>query len=96
VQQFLKTNIRKLEKDIFDQNIRENDLGIACNTGGACSEGPAASMTLVPVSEADLALRRAALLETVLPRWAKRCGEACVKQWNDTVGKIANLTARAN
>lgn len=96
VQQLLKTNIQKLEKDIFEQNIRENDLGIACNTGQACSEGPPANMTLIPVSEGDLALRRAALLETVLPRWAKRCGATCAKQWNDTIGKIANLTAPTN
>jgi hypothetical protein len=50
-------------------------------------------MTLVPVSEADLALRKEALLKTVLPRWAKRCGAECAKRWNETVGKIVGLQA---
>jgi len=92
-QTILVAEIRKLEKAIFDQNVRENDLGIACNTGGACSQGPAAKMTLVPVSAKDLELRREVLLKVVLPRWAKRCGAACVKSWNDTVGKAMNVTA---
>ena len=40
--------------------------------------------------------RRKALLEQVLPRWATRCGAECVKNWNDSVGKVVNLTAKAN
>ena len=36
------------------------------------------------------------LLEAVLPKWGKRCGAECVKSWNDTVGKVVNLTATAN
>lgn len=96
----LKTLLEKeyplLEKRIFEQNIRENELGIACNTGtAACSEGPAAAMKLVPVPPGDLALRRKALDERVLPRWATRCGAACVKAWNETAGKAMGLTAVA-
>ena len=87
---------RKLEKDVYEQNIRENDLGLACNTGGQCSEGPAAKMTLVQPSPADLELRRKALLEHVLPRWASRCGSECVKDWNQSVGKVVKLEAKAN
>ena len=33
------------------------------------------------------------MLETVLPRWAKRCGSACAKQFNDTIGKVTGLSA---
>lgn len=87
---------RKLEKAVFDQNVRENDMGLACNTGGQCPEGTPAKMTLVQPSAADLELRRKALLETVLPRWAARCGTQCVKDWNDSVGKVVSLTAKAN
>ncbi len=85
-----------LEKRILEQNIRENDLGLACNTGTApCSEGPPADMKLVAVSPEDLELRRKALVERVLPRWAARCGAACVKAWNETAGKAVGLTAVA-
>ncbi len=97
VQSFLLAQIKTLEADIWEQNRRENDLGIACNTGTApCSEGPAAKMTLSTVSESDLALRKEALLKTVLPRWAKRCGTDCTARWNATVGQAVNLQAAPN
>lgn len=86
----------RLEKAVYEQNVRENDMGLACNTGGQCPEGPAAKMILVEPSAADLELRRKALLEHVLPRWAARCGAQCVKDWNASVGKAVNLTAKVN
>lgn len=94
-QKTVQAEYAKLEKAIYEQNIRENDLGIACNTGGQCSEGPAAKMTLVKPSAADLELRKKALLEQVLPRWAARCGAACVKSWNESVGRVVGLQAVA-
>jgi TRAP-type C4-dicarboxylate transport system substrate-binding protein len=94
-QQILTREYARLEKAVFDQNVRENDLGLACNTGGACSEGPAADMVLVNPAVGDVELRRQALVNQVLPRWAARCGPECVKTWNETVGKIVNLTAKA-
>ena len=52
-------------------------------------------MTLVKPSAADLELRKKALLEQVLPRWAARCGPACVKSWNESVGPVVGLQAAA-
>lgn len=96
-QKVITDQYQKLEKDIYAQNVRENEIGIACNTGkGNCTEGPAASMVLVDVKPVDLELRRKALLERVLPRWATRCGEACVKNWNDSVGRVVDLKAVAS
>jgi hypothetical protein len=96
LQQLLLKEYPLYEARILEQNIRENDLGIACNTGTApCSEGPPANMTLVPIKQSDLELRRKALDDRVLPRWAARCGEACVKAWNETAGKVTGLTAAA-
>lgn len=92
-QTILVSEVRKLEKAIDDQNVREDKLGIMCNTGGPCSEGPAAKMTLVPISKQDLELKREVLLKVVLPKWAQRCGSACVKSWNETVGKVLGLEA---
>lgn len=94
-QKTVTQEMARLEKAVFEQNVRENDLGLACNTGGACSEGPAAKMVLVQPPASDLELRRKALVEQVLPRWAARCGAACVTSWNETVGKKLNLTATA-
>lgn len=96
LQQTLTAEYAKLEKAVFEQNVRENDIGLACNTGtGACPEGPAATMVLVQPAPQDVELRRKALVDQVLPRWAGRCGADCVKNWNDTVGKVVSLTAKA-
>lgn len=94
-QKTLQAEYAKLEKAVYEQNVRENDIGIACNTGGQCSAGPAANMMLAKPSPADFELRKKALLEQVLPRWAARCGATCVKDWNETVGKIIGLHAPA-
>ena len=95
-QKVIQAEFSKYEKQVFDQNVHENDLGIACNTGnGPCSEGPPASMTLAAIKPADVALSRKAIEERVLPRWAARCGPQCVKDWNATAGKLTGLTAVA-
>ena len=39
----------------------------------------------------DEALRRKALIEAVLPKWAARCGADCVADWNATVGKVVDM-----
>ncbi len=94
VQKVIEDGVAKLQEDIFEQNRRENEMGIACNTGiGECPEGPPSDMILVEVTDEDLALREKALKEMVLPRWAERCGAECVTQWNATVGPIAGLEA---
>lgn len=87
VRAFLEAELRELEDAILDQAKTETATGLACNTGTApCPEGEPASMTLVPVTEADEALRRSALTEVILPAFAQRCGADCVATWNATIG----------
>lgn len=95
VQQFLAANIEELEDAAWELNRREIEMGIQCNTGGDCPLGKPADMKLLPVSAEDLELRRQALLETVLPRWAERCGADCAAKWNDTIGKVVDLQVPA-
>ena len=60
---------------------------IACLTGsGECARGPAASMTLVEVSDEDQAKAVAILEEKILPDWAQRAGGDWAQRWNETVG----------
>lgn len=92
-QKILLREVRNLELAIDEQNVREDQLGISCNTGGPCSQGQPANMKLIPISEKDRELRKEVLLNVVLPKWAERCGSACAKTWNDTVGKVVNLQA---
>jgi TRAP-type C4-dicarboxylate transport system substrate-binding protein len=95
VRDFLTAQIAELGDRLWDAADRETQEGIACLTGGACSAGPAAHMTLSPTSEEDHKLVRKSLLDVVSPRWAQRCGAECVANWNRTVGREFNLTVAA-
>jgi hypothetical protein len=92
---FLTGQIEKLGGRLWDLAEKETKEGIACLTGGSCSDGPAAKMTLVPTRIGDLALVRKSFMETVSPRWAERCGTDCVANWNATVGRIFGLSLAA-
>jgi hypothetical protein len=93
---FLTVQIDHLGDQLWDAADRETQEGIACLTGGPCSAGPAAHMTLVPTNADDRALERKTLLDTVSPRWAARCGADCIANWNATVGRMFDLTVAAS
>jgi TRAP-type C4-dicarboxylate transport system substrate-binding protein len=93
---FLAAQIDRLGDRLWDAADRETQEGLACLTGGACSAGPAAHMTLVPTNADDRALVRKSLLDTVSPRWAERCGAECIGNWNATIGRMFDLTVAAS
>ncbi len=96
-QAFMQKQMQALENKSWQLVEAETDEGVACSTGtGACSVGPVGKLKLVKPSEDDLKLREKALNDVVLPRWAKRCGDACATRWNELVGKKYNLSAKAN
>lgn len=90
-QEFLHSNVNQLSDRIWKQNKQQNKFGVACLTTGPCPLGEPAGMHLVPVTEQELQLRKEALKQTVLPRYAERCGSACAKKWNATVGEVVDL-----
>ncbi len=94
VQTFLETEIARLEDDIWTAAAYESEQGISCNTGGQCDFGEAAAMTLVPVTDADLAKVQEVLTTVVVPQWAERCGESCAQAWNASVGEVVSLKAQ--
>jgi hypothetical protein len=76
----------------------ENDeQGFICNTGkgGKCRFGAPGHMTLVAPDAKDKAKIKEVAQNFVLSAWAKRCGEQCTKEWNDTIGKASGITAKA-
>lgn len=94
VRDFLQTEIAGLEDRIWKAMDEETKQGIDCNIGkDTCTTGTKAKMMLVPVSDADRQLLGKVLNETVVPKWAARCGGDCVPEWNATVGKIVGITA---
>jgi TRAP-type C4-dicarboxylate transport system substrate-binding protein len=95
VRAFLQKEIAGLEDRIWKAAAEETQQGYDCNAGkDSCTMGTKAKMTIVPVSEADRALLKKALTDTVLPKWAARCPGDCVPAWNDTIGKVVGLTAK--
>lgn len=93
VQAFLETEIAGLEDRVWQAAAHESEQGIACNTGGTCEFGKPASMTLVPVSDADRATLATVLKDVVVPKWAERCGKECAAEWAQTAGAAAGYTA---
>jgi len=92
VQDYLTTGLRDLETSIFALAATETETGLACNTPGPCSEGEPAGMTLVPLTDADEALRAEAVKAAILPAFAERCGAECVTDWNASVGATLGIT----
>jgi hypothetical protein len=48
-------------------------------------------MTIVPVLESDKTLHKDLMENVVLLEWARRCGQDCAAEWNDTVGPVVGL-----
>lgn len=94
-QTLLQSEIATLTDAMWAETATEDDVAIACITGGECAIGEAGSMTLVEPSEADLKARDTIATDVVLARWAERCGTECAANWNETVGPILGLTAAA-
>lgn len=92
----LKAELDKLTDAMWAETALEDDVAISCITGGPCDIGEPGGMVLVEPSASDLELRDRIASEVVLKRWAERCGDECAANWNETVGRILGLRARAN
>jgi TRAP-type transport system periplasmic protein len=95
-QDFMTAQFAKLEADMWAHARKVSQDGINCSVGqGECLYGTKASMTLVPVADADKATLKKLSSDLIVPAWAKRCGKPCVDDWNATVGKVVGITAAA-
>jgi len=96
VRTLLDTEVKGLEDRIWQFTAREDGDAKNCLTGrDPCELGSKASMTAAPVIAEDLAELRRIMSTVVVPRWASRCGPACVEQWNNTIAPVVGFTARA-
>ncbi|MDA0997216.1 MAG: TRAP transporter substrate-binding protein DctP [Proteobacteria bacterium] len=94
-QKLLQDAVNKLTDQMWTETAKEDDIAIACLTGGKCPIGPAVNMKLVKPSAADIKVQKNVVQDVIVARWAKRCGEACVNDWNNTVGKLVGIKAVA-
>lgn len=92
VQRVLKTELPRLEREIWAESARETGEGIACNVGAAsCTSPRPGRMVEVPETAEDRRLRREVFAKSVLPRWLQRCGSSCAEIWRRTIGPAAEI-----
>lgn len=95
VQQLITAQFKTMVDDIWSAAGKQTQEGYECNTGAAaCTQPVKGKMVLVQPSDADRALLKKVLAESVLPKWAARCSAQCVTDFNTTVGKVVGLTAK--
>lgn len=86
---FIESNINELINNLWSYSEKLTQRGIACNTGSKeCISVPRGHMTLVQPTPADLALIKRLATQNVLTKWAERCTDACVADYNQTIGKL--------
>ena len=96
--EFMTKQMAQLENETWETIRSEDAQGLICGTGvgGKCEFGPAGSMKLVKPSASDVAERDRIMRDVIIRRWAERCEKSspgCVKNWNETVGKVIGVTA---
>lgn len=90
----LETEIAALNERMWTETATEDDVAIACITGGECAIGEKGSMTLVEPNDQDKEKLQAIATDHVLAKWAARCGAECAENWNQTVGSLLGLEAK--
>ena len=95
VRDLIRRELPRLERDIWNEALRETGEGLACNVGAAsCAGGRKGSMVLMPETAEDRRLLRETVTPVVLSRWLRRCGPSCTDVWQKTIGPVSGVTAR--
>lgn len=92
-QQLLLREVSTLSNTMWEETAREDAVALSCLSEGPCHLGEVGQMSLSEPTSEDLKQRKRIAKETILPRWAERCGPECTANWNRTVGKVIGLRA---
>ena len=95
VRALIETEIKVMEKSIWDAAALHTAQGIACN-GGAddCKLGTKGKLKIVQPSDADRALLKKIVAETMIPKWTARAPAESIAAFNDGIGKVVGVTAK--
>jgi TRAP-type C4-dicarboxylate transport system substrate-binding protein len=95
VRALIEGEIKSLEKGIWDAAAYHTEQGLACNAGrDDCKIGTKGKMKVIQPSDADRALLKKVVNETMIPKWAARCSAECVADFNATIGKVMGVVAK--
>ena len=92
-QALIQKTASKVEDEMWASTKALDQEGMDCNAKGPCKRGKPGGMTAVETNDADKAKLKTIVKDFVVARWAKRCGKACAKEWNATVGEVAGVKA---
>ena len=93
-EQLLASLNKNIVTPAWQKTDYETKEGEKCLTGQDCSYGKANNLKLVEVQESDKELSRKVLIENVIPQWVDKVSSNTVKEWNDSIGKVVNITAK--
>ena len=94
VRSFLSEAFDKFEDEAWKIAEKSTAEGLNCNLGkDPCTLGVKAKMTLVPLGEGDMDIHAKIMNDFVIKNWAERCGKACAKEWNMTIGPVVGMKA---
>ncbi len=95
VRALIETEIKTLEKDVWDAAGYHTQQGIDCNAGrDTCKLGTKGKLIVIMPSDADKALLRKIVTEVLVPKWAARCTAECLTAFNETIGKAVDVVAK--
>lgn len=94
VREFMTAQIGMYEDKMWDTVKKLMAEADNCNTNKQpCTMGKLANSVIVPVKPSEMETHKKLVEGAVLAGWAKRCGAACAKEWNETVGMTLGLKA---
>jgi TRAP-type transport system periplasmic protein len=97
VQKFMLDQYAQLNDRLWATVAEEEQDGINCSIGkDPCKFGFKGKMTLGTLSAEDLAAAKKVVSSTVVPNWAKRCGQKCTQDWLATVGPVVGIKSVGN
>ena len=92
-QAVIRETAAKIENEIWDSIEATDAMAKQCNASGPCDWGDNGNLIPVEMNDEDNAIIKDVVENTVLKRFAERCGRACAEEWNATMGEIAGLKA---
>lgn len=94
VRDFMTAEVKTYEDKMWDTVKKLMAEADNCNTNKQpCTMGKLANSVIVPVKPSEMETHKKLVEGAVLAGWAKRCGQACAKEWNETVGATLGLKA---
>ena len=95
VRSLIETEVKGLEKSIWDAAALHTAQGYSCNSGvDDCKLGQKGKMKLVIASDADKALLKKIVNDTMIPKWSARAPAESIAAFNEGIGKVVGVSAK--